>query len=107
LVPKKKIPNLNQVVLYGASHKLDKFDKSKIKAFVDISAIKKEVQQKVKVCVWVDDSDLKVQFISPVSLELDLVEEPSERSLKKSNQDKGRKQENEKIKRDLLESLEK
>jgi hypothetical protein len=100
LVPRKKIPNLNQVVLYGTSHKLAEFDKSRIKAFVDISSIKKAVQRKLKVCVWVDDADIKVQFVSPASLELDLVEARQESS-KQLKVDEG------KINRDLLESLEK
>ncbi|MCK5834365.1 MAG: hypothetical protein KAG98_01365 [Lentisphaeria bacterium] len=103
LVTKQKIPNLNQVVLYGANQLLEKFDKANIKAFVDISAVKKESLEKVDVHVWVDDLELKVRFISPMSLELELIEPQvwkNDSVPKEEDSSKG-------IKRDLLESLEK
>jgi len=103
LVPKQKIPNLNQVVLYGSNRKLAKLNKSSIKAFVDISSVKKESVEKLDVHVWVDDPDLKVRFISPISLELDLVERKDLQNEAISKEVINQKD----IKRDLLESLEK
>ena len=103
LVTKQKIPNLNQVVLYGSSQKLKKFNKSSIKAFVDISSVQRESIEKVDVRVWVDDPELRVQFVSPSSLELDLVERKVlkvESVLERVDSTNG-------IKRDLLKSLDK
>ena len=103
LVTKKKIPNLNQVVLYGAKKRLKTFDKSRIKAFVDISAVQKESIQKMNVHVWVDDPGLEVRFISPISLELDLIVGEAWRKELVIRKEKAQKD----IKRDLLESIKK
>ncbi len=68
----RTINTLDQVTVVGPKDDLKSIALDQIKAFIDISKIEDEGIHKVPVNVWLENSDLKVIFVSPSTIDIEM-----------------------------------
>lgn len=68
----KPLPQLDQVTLQGPKEALKKISLDNIKAFVDIAEVREPGRHKKSVQVWLSDPTVKVIFVSPSEIDLEL-----------------------------------
>lgn len=68
----RTITTLDQVTIIGPKDDLKSISLDQLKAFVDVSKIEEEGLHKVPVNVWLENSKLKVIFVSPSTIDIEM-----------------------------------
>jgi hypothetical protein len=79
----RTITTLDQLTLIGPKNDLKNITVDKVKAFIDLSEIDEVGTHKLPVRVWVENSDLKVIFVSPSTIDVE-----AEKKVVKTEEDK-------------------